>query len=72
MPAEMWGKWEWCCDKPSAWSQPYGKDDKSMKTQERLKESDLLIQLEDGLRVKQDVDGLLWVVQQREMKELNK
>jgi hypothetical protein len=39
---------------------------KSGETHERLlKQSKSLIQLEDGLIVKQDVDGMLWVVQQR-------
>jgi hypothetical protein len=43
------------------------KDAKSGKTHERLKQPKSLIQLEDGLIAEQDVDGMLWVVRQREM-----
>jgi hypothetical protein len=43
------------------------KDAKNGRVQEKLKQPDLLIQLEDGLRVEQDVDRMLWVVRQREM-----
>jgi hypothetical protein len=43
------------------------KDAKNGRVQEKLKQPDSLIQLEDGLRVVQDADGMLWVVRQREM-----
>jgi hypothetical protein len=43
------------------------KDAKSGKTREKLKQPESLIQLEDGLIVEQDGDGMLWVVRQREV-----
>jgi hypothetical protein len=43
------------------------KDGKSGKTQERLKQPESLVQLKDGLIVKQDGDGMLWVVRQRKL-----
>ena len=42
------------------------RDGRSGKTQEKLKRPKSLIQLEDGLRVEQDGDGMLWIVRQRE------
>ena len=41
------------------------KDAKSGKTQERLKQPESLVQLEDGLIVEQDGYGMLWVVRHR-------
>jgi hypothetical protein len=39
---------------------------KNGRVQEKLKRPDSLIQLEDGLRVEQDADGMLWVVYDKE------
>jgi hypothetical protein len=36
---------------------------------ERLKHPKSLIQLEDGLKVEQDADEILWIVRDREAKE---
>jgi hypothetical protein len=41
------------------------KDEDTGQTQEKLKQPESLVQLEDGLRVEQDTDGMLWVVRVR-------
>jgi hypothetical protein len=38
------------------------KEETSGRTHEKLKHPESLIQLEDGLRVVQDADGMLWIV----------
>jgi hypothetical protein len=45
------------------------KDETSRSTPKTLKHPESLIQLENGLRVVQDADGMLWIVQDREAKE---
>jgi hypothetical protein len=45
------------------------KDESTGKTRERLKQPESLIQLEDGLRVEKDSDGMLWVVRGVEPEE---
>jgi hypothetical protein len=39
------------------------KDEITGRTKEKLKQPESLIQLEDRLRVEQDTDGMLWIVQ---------
>jgi hypothetical protein len=38
------------------------RDNDTGATREKMKHPESLIQLEDGLRVEQDADGMLWVV----------
>jgi hypothetical protein len=45
------------------------KDESTGRTHERLKQPESLIQLEEGLRVEKDSDGMLWVVRGVEPKE---
>jgi hypothetical protein len=40
------------------------KEERTGRTLERLKHPKLLIQLEGGLKVVQDTDGMLWVVRE--------
>jgi hypothetical protein len=39
------------------------KDEVSGRTHEKLKHPESLIQLGEGLKVKQDKDGMMWVMQ---------
>jgi hypothetical protein len=41
------------------------KDEGSGDTREKLKHPESLIQLEDGLVLEQDTDGMLWVVREK-------
>jgi hypothetical protein len=41
------------------------KDEETGKTREKLKRPESLVQLEDGLGIEQDTDGMLWVVRVR-------
>jgi hypothetical protein len=45
------------------------KDELTGRVREKLKHPESLIQLEEGLRVEQDADGMLWVVRDREAEE---
>ena len=45
------------------------KEETSGRTHEKLKHPESLIQLEDGLRVVQDADGMLWIVRSGEAEE---
>jgi hypothetical protein len=38
------------------------KDEATGATKEKLKHPESLIQLEEGLRLEQDFDGMLWIV----------
>jgi hypothetical protein len=45
------------------------KDEVTGRTHEKLKQPESLVQLEDGLKVIQDADGMLWIVAQQEALE---
>jgi hypothetical protein len=45
------------------------KEERTGRTLKRLKHPESLIQLEDGLKVVQDTEGMLWVVREEMLEE---
>jgi hypothetical protein len=45
------------------------KEERTGRTRKKLKHPELLIQLEDGLKVVQDTEGMLWVVRDERLED---